>query len=193
MNSKLTLLNRSINETLNIEIKADEASDLASYFKRTHIKKGDTLLKLNQICRHYFYVETGALRVYFIEDGQEFTSWFAFENYFFTELESYLTTSPTKYEIVAIEACHVLEISKHNMENLLIKYKWWQDFFVATQQQTILKLIETIKSFQTLSATDRYNDLFKHPEFLQRITQKDLSTMLGVTRYSLSRIRKNKS
>ena len=191
MNKHLNLLVNAINETLNIEVA--EANELSPHFKRKHIKKGSTLLGFNQICRHYFYVEKGALRVYFIEDGQEFTSWFAFENYFFTELESYLTASFSKYAIVAIEDCHILEISKNNMESMLSKYKWWQDFLLATQEQTILKLTETIKSFQTLSAKDRYKDLFNHPDFLQRITQKDLSTMLGITRHSLSRIRKNKS
>ena len=95
--------------------------------------------------------------------GEEHTSWFAFENYFFTELESYINDTFSNYCIIAVEECEILEISKSNIDGVFSKYKWWQEFLLFTQQQTILKLIETIKSFQTLSANDRYQDLFKHP------------------------------
>jgi CRP-like cAMP-binding protein len=166
--------------------------EIDRYFQIKTLKKNETLLSLNSICRNYYFVNKGVLRVYFIHEGEEHTSWFAFENYFFTELESYINETFSNYCIKAVEDCEILEISKSNINTVFSKYKWWQEFLLFTQQQTILKLIETIKSFQTLSANDRYQDLFKHPDFLQRTTQKDLAKMLGITKHTLSRLRKNK-
>jgi cAMP-binding proteins - catabolite gene activator and regulatory subunit of cAMP-dependent protein kinases len=165
-------------------------SELETCSHLRQLQKDEILLDFHSVCRHYYFVNKGALRIFFLEDGQEYTSWFAFENYFFTELESYTNSSFSNYCIVATEETEILEIGKTDMDNLLKKYDWWKDFLLFNQQQTIVKLTEAIKSFQTQSAKERYEDLFNYPDFIQRTKQKDLSTMIGITRHSLSRLRK---
>lgn len=164
--------------------------ELETCFRLRQLGKDDTLLSLHSVCRHYYFVNNGSLRIFFLENGQEYTSWFAFENYFFTELKSYTSQTFSRYSIVAIEETEILEISKTDMDNLLSKFDWWKNFLLFSQQKTILKLTDAIQSFQTQSAKERYEDLFRHPDLIQRTKQKDLSTMLGITRHSLSRIKK---
>lgn len=166
--------------------------ELEACFAIRQLQKNEILLSFHSVCRHYYFVNKGALRIFFLEDGQEYTSWFAFEDYFFTELESYTHSSFSNFCIIAAEEAEILEISKTNMDMLLTKYDWWKNFLIQNQQQILLKLIEVIKSFQTQSAKDRYEELFNYPDFLQRAKQKDLSTMIGITRHSLSRLRKKK-
>ena len=165
-------------------------AELEKCFRSRVLRKDDTLLSFHSVCRYYYFVNKGSLRIFFLESGQEYTSWFAFENYFFTELESYTHQTFSNYSIVAIEETEILEISKNDMENLLSKFDWWKNFLLFSQQKTILKLTEAVKSFQAQSARERYEDLFSYPDFIQRTKQKDLSTMLGITRHSLSRIKK---
>lgn len=163
---------------------------LASWFQTRQLNKGETLLPFQSVCRHYYFVNKGSLRIFFLEDGQEYTSWFAFEDYFFTELESYLQQTFSNYTIVATEETEILEISKNDMDDLLAKFDWWKEFLLFSQHQTILKLMEVVRSFQAQSAKKRYEDLFNYPYLIQRTKQKDLSSMLGITPHSLSRIRK---
>lgn len=164
--------------------------ELDVYFQLMQLKKGEILLDFHTVCRHYYFVNKGALRIFFLNNGEECTSWFAFENYFFTEQESYTNGSFSNYCIIAMEDAEILQISKTDMERLLAEYDWWKDFLLYNQQQIIIKLVESVKSFQTQTAQDRYEKLFHHPEFIQRTKQKDLATMLGITRHSLSRLRK---
>lgn len=163
---------------------------IEDYFCSRQLDKGETLLSFHSVCRYYYFVNKGSLRIFFLDNGQEYTSWFAFENYFFTELESYINQTFSNYSIVAIEETEILEISKTDMDNLLSKFDWWKDFLLFSQQQTIIKLTEHIGSFQSKTAKERYDELFAYPEFIQRTKQKDLSSMIGVTRHSLSRLRK---
>mgnify|MGYP001766975301 CR=1 FL=1 len=174
-------------------IKPDiDQSELEKYFNVRKLKRNEILLSLNSVCRNYYFVNHGALRIDFIIDGLEYTYWFAFENYLFTEFESYNSRTFTHCEIKAIEDSEILEITRKNMELLLSKHKFWQDFQIKSQQQTIIKLTEIIKSFQTQSASDRYADLFHHLGYTGRPDQKDQSTLIGVTKQSLSRTKRSK-
>lgn len=181
------LTKQIINQKPNLNLGEVE---LEKYFQPRRLDKNETLLSFHSVCRHYYFVNKGSLRVFFIKDGQEYTNWFAFENYFFTELESYTNQTCSKYCIVANEKSEILEISKSNMDYLLTNFSWWKDFLMFSQQQTIVKLTEQIAVFQSKTAKKRYEELFDHPEFIQRTKQKDISSMIGITRYSLSRIRK---
>jgi CRP-like cAMP-binding protein len=185
MTDKLKKQLQKLNPDLDIN-----GTELETCFHLRQLVKNEVLLSFQSVCRYYYFINKGALRIFFLESGQEYTSWFAFENYFFTELESYTNSSFSNYCIVATEETEILEISKSEMDNLLTKYDWWKNFLLINQQQTIVKLTEAIKSFQTQSAKDRYEDLFNYPDFIQRTKQKDLSTMIGITRHSLSRLRK---
>lgn len=123
MTDKLIKQIKQLKPNLNI----DDA-ELNSYFYPTELAKNETLLSFRSVCRHYYFVNKGALRIFFLEEGQEYTSWFAFENYFFTELESYANQTFSNYAIVATEQTEILEISKTDMDKLLVKYDWWKDF-----------------------------------------------------------------
>lgn len=178
-------------KSLNLWYDYDK-SELDDLFEFKTIKKNEKLLSLNSVCKHYYFINKGALKVIYLNNGEEITSFFAFENYYFTELQSYSLRKPTLYEIVAIEDCEILQIAEKNMNYLLNKYPNWQLFLNKTQEETIIKLTYILQQFQTKSATDRYQELFNHPDFVQRTKQKDLSTMIGITKHSLSRIRKKK-
>ncbi len=181
----------SIKQTIN-KVDIDPA-ELPAFFKYKKIEKGEKVLSADQICSNYFYVNKGAFRIYFIKDGVQFTHWFALEGILFTELESYTLGQPTSFFIEAIEDSEILTISRVKMEKLLSKYPAWQEFLRKNWEYAFIKLSNVIASFQSKSAKERYDELFEYSELLQRTTQKDLSSMLGITQYSLSRIRKEQS
>ena len=169
-------------------------SGFENIFHKSYVKtveKGEHILKQGQTCSNYYFVNEGALRIYFIKDGKEFSNWFAFENYFFTELESYTFQKPSKFYIEAIEDCEILIINKAQMDNLL-KHTFGQEYVRKNWEYAFIHLNNIIISFQSKSATERYDELFDNPVFIQRIKQKDLSSMLGISHYSLSRIKKKK-
>ncbi|MGB5819558.1 MAG: Crp/Fnr family transcriptional regulator [Saonia sp.] len=156
------------------------------------IRKGEQILREGQICSSYYFVNQGAFRIYFLDEGDEISNWFAFENFFFTELESYTFRKPSKFYIEAMEDCEVLIINSVQMDNFL-SHAFGQEYVRKNWEYAFIHLNNVIVSFQSKSAKERYEELHDFPDFLQRIKQKDLSSMLGISQYSLSRIRNKKS
>ncbi len=168
------------------------AEDLLSNVKHKQVKKGDQILKAGSTCSHYYFVVNGAFRIYFLHNENEISNWFAFEDFFFTELESYTFQKPSKFYIEAIEESDILTITRSNMEDLLSKHPSWQEYLRKNWEYTFIKLVNVIASFQSKPAKERYDELFDFPDFIQRTKQKDLSSMIGITHHSLSRLRKPK-
>jgi len=169
--------------------------DFEKIFQKSYVKiigKGVQILKEGQICSNYYFVNQGALRIYFIDDGKEISNWFAFENFFFTELESYTFQKPSKFYIEAMEDSEILIINRVQMDDFLT-YSFAQEYVRKNWEYAFIHLNNVIVSFQSKSAKERYEELHDFPDFLKRIKQKDLSSMLGISQYSLSRIRNKKT
>ena len=175
-----------------VSIPDNELMEIANSFQVKMLDKDDFLLKAGQYCDSYYFVEKGAFRIYTNVNGKEITSWFAFKDFFFTELESYSNKSQSRYYIQAIEKSSILYISSKSMDNLMDKYPKWNDFVRKTWEYTFVKLQQVILSFQAQSAKKRYEDLFSYPDFIQKTRQSDLASMIGITKSSLSRLRRRK-
>jgi len=163
-----------------------EKSDLEEFCRSKSLKKGEVLLSMRSVCKHYYYVNRGVLRIYYFNDAaEERTGWIAFEDYFFTELESFTRGTPSQYEIIATEATEILQIHKNHMDLLIERYDWFSKFLFYNQQETILNLTKVIELFPNHSVKDRYEELFKYPDFIKKVKQKDLASMLGMSKYSI--------
>ncbi len=170
-----------------------DQDQLDSYLNHRKVRKGEMILSADQTCLHYYFVNSGSFRIYFYKDGNEYTHWFALEGILFTELESYNLDKPTRYYVEALEDSEVLTISKSKMNELLSKSQAWQEYVRINWEFAFIKLSAVIASFQSKTAKERYEELYEYKELLQKTTQKDLSSMLGITQYSLSRIRKERN
>lgn len=171
-----------------ISVTEIELEYMVNSFQSMTIDKDSHLIKAGQYCDHYYFVETGSLRIYTMVDNLVVTNWFAFEGNFFTDLESYTYQCQAKFNIQAIENCTVLYIPRQNMNFLLAAYPAWGELVRKTWEQAFIKLAQIVLSVQTLSATKRYEHLFNHHhELIQNTPAKDLAALLGITDSSLSK------
>jgi CRP-like cAMP-binding protein len=172
-------------------ISAEDLESIISNFTEQMLPKDSFLLQSGQIASAYYYVQSGALRIYFDTEDKEVTGWIAFENEFFTELASLKNNTPTRFNIQALEDTILLTISKDNMERLYKQYSAWQHFGRQVWETAFLKVLDGILAYQTMTAEDRYRTALQNSDLLQRLPLKDLASYLGITPNSLSRIRKN--
>lgn len=159
-------------------------------FKEKKIAKNSFLLKEGQVCRHFGFVKTGCLRLYYTGEKQEVSVWFAFNNNSAIEISSYLSNAPSAYAIQAIEDSTVLYLPKEELEHLCAKHPALQEMMRRYWEVAVLSLITRFTSLQKDSAEKRYKDLMLQTEYLQKIPQKYLASFIGVTPTSLSRIRR---
>ena len=98
-----------------------EIHEILSAFSLIEIKKGETLIKENTFCHHYYFLEEGLLRfVYHSKDIAE-TSWVIFEGLFFTEIVSMKSKKRTNMSLKALEPSIVFAIDETSLNELCDK------------------------------------------------------------------------
>lgn len=174
-----------------VSISETDLTIVLSKFKEKTIKKGTLVLRKGQIANQYFYIKSGALRLFYGEYDEQHTSWAFFQNTFFTEISSLNPQAPTRFNIEAVEATELLVITKAEMEQLYKLLPVWQEFGRKIWEEMCIKQVDQNLQYQTLSAKEKYLELLKNSDFIKKIPVKQLASILGITPNALSRIRKN--
>ena len=175
----------------NIQIDDEALKIILSNFKEHSISKGKFILKEGRVATEYIFVKSGGLRIYFNNKDKQVTAWVALENNFFTELSSLKNQTPSRFTIQAIEDTVLLTIKHGKMEALYNQFPQWQEFGRKVWEMAFLGILEGIINYKSMTAEERYLETMKQPALLEKIPLKHLSSYLGITPTSLSRLRKN--
>ena len=76
------------------------------------VSKGEVLLKEGQVCRQFYFILTGCLRSFSLEEGREINLKFYFEDDFACDFESFRKEEPAQFYIVAMEDTTVYYATK---------------------------------------------------------------------------------
>lgn len=160
---------------------------------KINIKKGEFLLKENEVCNSLFFIDKGYCRSYYLKDGFEKNTAFNFEGEVVTNLKSFANGEKSDY---FIKACVPMEIVIFDKQKLFQASKEAPEIELLGKKclrLTAAKLEEHANLFKLYSTQEHYEFLERNrPEFLQRVSQTQLSSYLGVSRETISRIRKRR-
>ncbi|MFA7421830.1 MAG: Crp/Fnr family transcriptional regulator [Melioribacteraceae bacterium] len=163
---------------------------LKDCFTELSVNKGTYLLKENEVCNAVYFISSGYCKSFYNKEGKEINTAFYFERDFFTNIVSLKSGEKSKY---SIKACEYSEVIKFDKLSLLDAYKKSRE--IETFGRTILEIIikrqeEHIDTFKLLTPAQRYDNLLlKQPGILQRVSLTQISSYLGISRETLSRIR----
>lgn len=173
------------------QMEEEEFQLIQNFFTVCKFKKGEYLLRQGETCGFHLFVCKGALRLFHTnEQGQEFTRYFAFEEKFGTALSSLIEQKPAAESIQAILPSTVLKISKtqffelveHNPKVNWVYRNMLENAYITSQKR--------IYDLQGVSAIDRLKWLKgQYPDILLKIPSKLIASYLGITSYTLSRIK----
>jgi len=167
----------------------DLTKDFNELMQPLFFLKGHILHAEYKVCKHSYFIKEGAARAYHFKDGKDITSHFAFEGEAITAIDS-LNGAKSKYNIELLEDSTLFSISYEDMENLYQKSILHERLGRLFLQQVYIDLVERIEDLQFHTAQERYEVLMKkHPKILQRVALKHISSYLGITQETLSRIR----
>jgi len=166
-------------------------SDYQKLLTPLSLPKNELLHIENKVCKHSFFIEKGVARIFHFKDGKEITSHFAFEGQAITAIDSLLQGNKSKYNIELLEDSTLFSISYEEMEKFYQKSIIHERFGRLFLQQVYVDLVERIEDIQFHTAQERYDNLLKkQPQILQRVPLKHISSYLGITQETLSRIRR---
>ena len=178
--------------TSNIALDNDSIDNLMLHCKQQQIYKGDFLLRQGEKCKHSFFVESGLLKQYSIDEkGKEHIIQFAPEKWFISDRESVYFDNPSNYFIQAIEDTKVFVLDELFFQELSLSHPNFLDYNNRLLHNHIRHLQKRITQLLSATAERRYLDFIQvYPDISLRVPQTMIASYLGITPESLSRVRK---
>ncbi|MBB4118615.1 CRP-like cAMP-binding protein [Mesonia hippocampi] len=175
-----------------VSLTDTEITQLTAAIQVKTVKKKEYLVKTGNICKDYYFVSQGCLRMFFIkENGTEQITQFAIENWWMTDHMSLLKQQQSPFYIQAIENTNVIILHSSTAEKLFKKIPALEKYFRIILQHAYAASQFRIKYLYDYSREELYTHFAAHfPDFLQRVPQYMLASYLGFTPEYLSEIRK---
>ena len=175
-----------------VSLTDEELSVFCDTFKTKTLNKNEFFLKEGQVCNFIGFVNHGVL-IYFktMDNGNEITTDFAFENDWVTNNQSRLNNTPSIINIKALENTELFVITQQDLSDLYFKIPKIERLGTILMENAYLRIVEQNIEFQMFTAKERYENLLKkHPEIFQKVQLYHIANYLGIAPKSLSRIRK---
>lgn len=152
-------------------------------------KKNEIIQELGSTCRTIYFVKSGIARIFYFKNGNDITEHFAFDNDIIVRAESLFTGKSASKGIQAINATTVYAIDAPSLFHLYDTHHDIERLFRLLIEKEYIATVKRIESLQFKTAKERYQELTLTTNYVQKIALKHISTYLGVTQVSISRIR----
>jgi len=193
MNIELKNINPKFIElfTQSFDFNQDEFAMVLSSFRSKTISKKDYYLRAGEICNAKAYLNKGCARNFVVDDlGHERILFFAFEDWWLGDLESYYSGKPGTNYIQMLEESEIFIISKDKFQKLEQEIPKLKQWYTSKMLRSASASRNRIEEMKTLSAEERYlNLLEKQPHIFQRIPLQYIASFLNIEPQSLSRMR----
>lgn len=178
-----------------ITLTQEERVIFESLLKVKKLRKHQYLLQEGDLCRYESFINKGCTRSYYVDaKGNEHIGMFGVEDWWIGDLHSFLTESPSRYNIQAEEATELLCLDRPSLEKLYEHVPKFERFFRILIQHAFIAQQERIISSISQSAEERYAEFSRrYPKFEERFPQYQIASYLGITAESLSRIRRQQT
>jgi CRP-like cAMP-binding protein len=178
-----------------ISLQPAEEEKLKTFFIPKKLRKKQYMLQEGEVCQYASFVEKGVLRSYSIDKkGNEHIMQFATEGWWISDLYSFYTGEPSSYTIDALEDAELLLIRRDKYEEMLQAIPSMERYLRLLLQNNLIATQRRLNDKLSLPAEELYRNLIQTCDNLpQRIPQHMIASFLGITRETLSRIRKQLS
>jgi CRP-like cAMP-binding protein len=179
------------NVAKHITLNEEEMAYFISLLQHKKLRKRQYLLQEGDVCKQTAFVNKGCLRSYSIDNnGHEHILQFAIEDWWISDMYSFISQNPSVINIDALENTEILLIAKNDMHNLYERVPKFERFFRILAENAIVSHQVRIRESATLYAAERYNNFtIKYPLMAKRLPQTQIAAYLGITPEFLSKIR----
>lgn len=173
----------------------DEIEIITSVFHKVNVKKGEILLRPDDIADTQYYILEGCLRTYHIDThGKEHTVQFGIKDWWISDYTAFFSSEKSIMTIEVIQDAILYKITKEDKEYLYKEIPRIDKFFRIKLERAFASFQRRILSNLSQTATERYLNFIKtYPNIEKSVKNYHIASYLGITTESLSRIRKELS
>lgn len=181
-----------VNQRAASPLTTDEEALITTAFQPKKLRKKQYFLQEGNVCKYVGFIVKGAMRQYSVDDkGAEHMVHLYVENYWASDRESAVMLTPSKYNIDAWEDTELLVATVADMLELIEKVPSFGQMTRLMDQRSFIASQRRLNSAISNTAEKRYEEFAEnYPQFIQRFPQHLIASFLGITKETLSRIRK---
>jgi CRP/FNR family transcriptional regulator, anaerobic regulatory protein len=166
-----------------VALTAEEKQLFLSKLEIQQHKAKTILLNSGEICKHSYFVNSGILRSFNINDNiVEHVLNFACEGWWIGDMYSLISQKPGNLFIEVLEDAELVLLSKENQEQLYTEIPKLERFFRILTENSLVAHQERLMDNLSLSAEERFEKFSKrYSGLIHRIPQKQIASYIGVT------------
>ncbi|MEM6344555.1 MAG: Crp/Fnr family transcriptional regulator [Bacteroidota bacterium] len=166
-----------------------------SHYHERKVPKGEFVLRQGEICGFEGYVLEGCFKISASDAaGMEKVLYFAAQDWWVMELDSFTNQIPSKLDIQALADSVLLEISKADKEKLYKEIPKTERLFRIMSHKAVAAWQQRLIRNHTMTAEQRYDHFITtYPDIAAMLTNKLIASYLGITQEFVSVIRKRRA
>ncbi|WP_265131408.1 Crp/Fnr family transcriptional regulator [Chryseobacterium oranimense] len=172
-------------------LSSEEKERIQSLLLPKKLRKKQYFLEEGNVCPYTGFILKGATRQFSVDShGIEYILQLAIENWWIVDRQSFMNQTPSKYYIEAWENTELLILPRPNLDAFL-EIPSVRDMFWKMSENNHIASQKRVDDAISLSALERYESFVQlHPDMIQRFPLHQIASYLGISRETLSRIRK---
>ncbi len=174
-----------------ITLTKEEEAFFVSKLRHRKYLKGQYVLQQGDVCEKSSFLVSGCTKTFYVDDkGQEHIVLFAIEDWWVSDIGSFISQTPADYNIQCIENTEFIQFSYQDQEDLIEKIPKLDRLFRKMLEKALISSQKRIVRGFSLSAKEQYL-YFKeyYPTIEQRVPQYMIASYLGITKEFLSKIK----
>ena len=174
------------------DFKESELELILPKFRQVKFSKSEYFLQEGKTENHYWFLESGFARSFVNDtDGNDITTNFFSTSEIVIDWSSFFLRNPTRENIQALTDCVCWQLDFETFQQLFHSIETFREHGRRRLVNSYFALKNHNVSIIADQAKDRYLQLMKEkPHIVQNVSLQHIATYLGITKYSLSRIRK---
>lgn len=186
-------MSQALLDYINTFITLTEEETTLLLFKtreRTYLKN-QYIVQQGDVCDTINFIIKGCTKAFYLgDDGQEHIIMFSIEDWWTSDLGSFITQKPADLNVQCIEQTVLVQFSYEALESLYVEIPKLERLFRQIVERAYTATQKRIIRNFSLDAKERYL-IFKntYPKIEQRVPQYMIASYLGITKEFLSKIK----
>ncbi len=178
-----------INKYINLTVE-EEAVLFSKVVQRNYLKD-QYIVQQGDICKSANFIISGCTKIFYMDkEGQEHIVMFSIEDWWTSDLGSFITQTPADFNVQCLENTQLIQFTFDILEELYTEIPKLERLFRKIVERAFVASQKRITRNFSLTAKERYL-IFKetYPKIEQRVPQYMIASYLGITKEFLSKIK----
>ncbi|SFC89237.1 Crp/Fnr family transcriptional regulator [Algibacter pectinivorans] len=174
-----------------ITLTPKEETILLSKIVQRNYLKDQYIVQQGDVCKTANFIISGCTKTYYIDlEGQEHIVMFSIEDWWSSDLGSFITQTPADFNVQCLENTKLIQFNYENLEELYKEIPKLERLFRKIVERAYVASQKRIIRNFSLPAKERYK-IFNatYPKINQRVPQYLIASYLGITKEFLSKIK----